>query len=167
MAVEAKQARPVMNILLVEDNPGDIELTKEAFTRTKLDNHLHIVRNGEEALEFLYRNGKHANAVRPDLILLDLNMPRTSGKEVLSIIKEDESLRDIPVIVLTSSEAEQDIATSYNLHANAYIVKPMELDQFLHVADIVGNFWLDIARLPPAMKLPEAAKLKPSTPTPR
>lgn len=141
-----------MEILLVEDNPGDIELTLEAFQDTKIPNHINVVRDGEEALEFLYQRGSYRNAVRPDIILLDLNMPRKGGKEVLAIVKEDETLKDIPIIILTSSEAEQDVIASYKLHANAYIVKPMDFSQFQHAMEILKNFWLSVVKLPPKQK---------------
>ncbi len=141
-----------MEIFLVEDNPGDIELTQEAFSDTKFPHRIHIARDGEEALDFLYRRGSHAGAVRPDLLLLDLNMPRKGGKEVLAIIKEDESLKDIPVIVLTSSEAEQDILRSYKLHANAYVVKPVDFPRFVEVVEVVERFWFEAAKLPPRQK---------------
>ncbi len=141
-----------MEVLLVEDNPGDIELTLEAFQDTKILNHINVVRDGEEALEFLYQRGSYRNAVRPDIILLDLNMPRKGGKEVLAIIKEDETLKDIPVIILTSSEAEQDVITSYKLHANAYIAKPMDFSQFQHVMEVLKSFWLSVVKLPPEQK---------------
>ena len=137
-----------IDILLVEDNLGDIELTCEAFQDAKISHRIHIARDGEEALQFLYRRGVYTEAVRPDLILLDLNMPRRGGKDVLAVIKADDELKRIPVIMLTSSEAEDDIAKSYSLHANAYIVKPMELQQFLKVIEAIEIFWLTIAKLP-------------------
>lgn len=142
----------LIEILLVEDNAGDIELTKDVFHDAKIHNRLHITRNGEEALDFLYQRGKHENAARPDLMLLDLNMPGMNGKEVLAIIKEDEALKDIPVIILTSSEAEMDILKSYKLHANAYIVKPLSLNQFLQIVEAVEMFWLSVVKLPPRQK---------------
>lgn len=141
-----------IEILLVEDSPGDVELTQEAFHEAKITNRLHVTRDGEEALEFLYQRGRHEHAVRPDLVLLDLNMPGKNGKEVLAIIKEDENLKEIPVIVLTSSEAEMDIAKSYQLHANAYIIKPVSLQQFLQIVEAVEMFWLSVVRLPPRQK---------------
>lgn len=137
-----------MKILLVEDNPGDVELTLDAFQEIKTPNQVYAVRDGEEALDFLYARGSHAEMPRPDLILLDLNMPRKTGHEVLAVIKKDESLRGIPVVVLTSSEAERDIVESYRLHANAYIVKPADLSQFLHVVQVIESFWLNVVRLP-------------------
>lgn len=141
-----------IEILLVEDNAGDIELTREAFQDTKMPTRLHVARDGEEALEFLYRRGRHEHAVRPDLVLLDLNMPGMDGKEVLATIKNDDGLKEIPVIILTSSEAQMDIAKSYALHANAYIVKPVSLRQFMQVVEAVEMFWLSIVKLPPHQK---------------
>jgi chemotaxis family two-component system response regulator Rcp1 len=141
-----------IEILLVEDNPGDVELTQEAFLEAKIPYHLHVVYDGDEALEYLYKQGRHEKAIRPDLVLLDLNMPGKDGKEVLAIIKEDAGLKDIPVNILTSSEAEMDIVKSYALHANAYIVKPANLLQFLEVIEGVESFWLSIVKLPPRKK---------------
>jgi CheY-like chemotaxis protein len=143
--------RQPVEILLVEDSPGDVELTQEAFQGTKIANRLHVVCDGDEALEFLYQRGRHENVVRPDLVLLDLNMPGKNGKEVLAIIKQDDRLKDIPVIILTSSEAETDIARSYALYANAYLVKPMNLEEFFQVAEAV-MFWLSVVKLPPRHK---------------
>lgn len=136
-----------IEILLVEDNPGDIELTQEAFREANIADSLRVVKNGDEALDYLYQRGEYSNVARPDIILLDLNMPGKNGKEVLAIIKEDDALKDIPVIILTSSEAEQEITKSYKLHANAYIVKPLEYQQLLQIIRSVGLFWLSIARL--------------------
>lgn len=141
-----------IEILLIEDNAGDIELTQEAFHEAKTPNNLHVVRDGDEALEFLYKNGRHENAVRPDIVLLDLNMPGKNGKEVLAIVKEDENLKDIPIIIITSSEAEMDVAKSYALHVNAYIVKPVSLQQFMQVVEAVEMFWLSVVKLPPKHK---------------
>ncbi len=143
-----KLGRPA-EILLVEDNAGDVRLTKEAFKENKLLNKLHVVRDGIEALAFLHREGKYADASHPDLILLDLNMPRKDGREVLAEIKADKDLRRIPVVVLTVSEAEEDILRSYNLNANCYITKPVDLDQFVRVVKSVQGFWLSIVTLPP------------------
>lgn len=137
-----------IEILLIEDNAGDIELTQEAFQEAKIPNRIHVVRDGDEALEFLYRKGKYEDAVRPDIMLLDLNMPGKNGKEVLAIVKEDEYLKDIPIIIITSSEAEMDVAKSYALHVNAYIVKPVSLQQFLQVVEAVEMFWLSVVKLP-------------------
>ena len=137
-----------IEILLVEDNPGDVELTREAFAECKVVNRIHVAEDGEEALDFLYRRGKFSDAVRPDVILLDLNMPRKDGKEVLKEIKQDSDLSTIPVVILTSSEAERDIAISYKLHANCYIIKPVNLEKFLEVVKAVEKFWLQIVKLP-------------------
>lgn len=135
-------------ILLVEDNEGDIELTKEAFEEAKFRNNLHIAEDGDEALDFLLkRNGKEA-VVTPDIILLDLNLPGTDGREVLEVIKSEKMLKRIPVIVLTSSMADKDIVESYDLHANCYIVKPVNAVKFMEVVQHVENFWVDIVCLP-------------------
>jgi CheY-like chemotaxis protein len=141
-------SRPV-EILLVEDNPGDVRLTREALREGKVHNNLYIAKDGVEALAFLRREGaEFADAVRPDLILLDLNLPRKDGREVLEEIKADPSLRHIPVVVLTSSEAEQDIVRAYDLHANCYVSKPVDLDQFITVVQSIENFWFTIVKLP-------------------
>lgn len=139
--------RPV-EILLVEDNPGDVRLTRESLKDGKIHTRLNVVSDGEEALAFLYRRGPYATAPRPDLILLDLNLPRRSGREVLAEIKVDENLRRIPVVVLTSSEAEQDILASYDLNANCYITKPVDLEQFIRVVRSIEDFWLTVVKLP-------------------
>ncbi len=138
-----------MEILLVEDNPGDARLTREAFKDGKLLNALHHVQDGVEAMAFLRREGAYSTAPRPDLILLDLNLPRRDGREVLAEIKHDEELKLIPVVVLTTSNDEQDILKSYNLHANCFITKPVRLEQFLKVVESIEEFWLTIVRLPP------------------
>lgn len=135
-------------ILLVEDNEGDIELTKEAFDDAKFRNNLHVVEDGDEALDYLFKRNDYVDAVTPDIILLDLNLPGTDGREVLEQIKEDKNLRRIPVIVLTSSKADKDIIESYNLHANCYIVKPVNAIKFMDVVQHVENFWVDIVCLP-------------------
>lgn len=140
-------SRPV-EILLVEDNPGDVRLTREALKEGKVRNNLYNAPDGVEALRFLRREGEHAGAVRPDLILLDLNLPRKDGREVLEEIKADPDLRHIPVVVLTSSEAEQDIVRAYDLHANCYVTKPVDLDQFIHVVRSIEDFWFTIVKLP-------------------
>jgi CheY-like chemotaxis protein len=140
-------AEPI-EILLVEDNAGDVRLTREAFKDGKLHTHLSVVADGEEALAFLRREGPYAGAPRPDLILLDLNLPRKSGREVLAEIKTDEHLHRIPVVILTSSQAEQDILASYDLNANCYISKPVDLDQFLRVVKSIEEFWLTVVKLP-------------------
>jgi CheY-like chemotaxis protein len=141
-------SRPV-EVLLVEDNPGDVRLTREALKEGKIRNHLHVARDGVEALAFLRRQGEHAGAPRPDLILLDLNLPRKDGREVLTEIKDDVSLRQIPVVVLTSSQAEEDIVRAYDLHANCYISKPVDLDQFINVVRSIEDFWFTVVKLPP------------------
>lgn len=140
--------RPI-EILLVEDNAADIRLTEEAMKEGRVRNQLRVARDGEEALAILRREGSYARHPRPDLILLDLNLPRKDGREVLSEIKSEPSLRRIPVVVLTTSRAEEDIMRSYNLHASCYIMKPVELDQFLAVARSIDHFWLSIVTLPP------------------
>jgi two-component system, chemotaxis family, response regulator Rcp1 len=140
-------SRPV-DILLVEDNPGDVRLTIEALKDGKVRNRLNVAVDGVEALAFLRREGKYANAPRPDVILLDLNLPRKDGREVLAEIKEDEELRRIPVVVLTTSSSEQDILRTYSLHANCYITKPVDLDQFIEVVKGIEDFWLTIVKLP-------------------
>lgn len=137
-----------IEILLVEDNPGDVRLTKEVFKEGKVCNHLHTVKDGVEALAFLRREGIYENTVRPDLILLDLNLPKKDGREVLEEIKNDDNLKRIPVIVLTTSAAEQDILQTYNGHANCFITKPVDLDQFIKVVKSIENFWLTIVKLP-------------------
>ena len=138
-----------IEILLVEDNPADVRLTTEALKEERVYNNLHVVTDGVEAMAFLRKEGKYAKAVRPDLVLLDLNLPRKDGREVLKEIKEDESLKTIPVVVLTVSKAEEDILKSYKLHANCYISKPVDLNQFIKVARSIQDFWLTIVKLPP------------------
>jgi CheY-like chemotaxis protein len=138
-----------IEILLVEDNPADVRLTVEALKEQKLGNNLHVVSDGEEALAFLHKKGKYSKAVRPDLILLDLNLPKIDGREVLKEIKEDVNLKMIPVVVLTVSKSEEDVLRSYNLHANCYITKPVDLEQFMKVAKVVQEFWFTIVKLPP------------------
>ncbi len=138
-----------IDILLVEDNPGDVRLTIEGLKEGKILNNLNVVSNGVEAMAFLRQEGKYAEAPRPELILLDLNLPRKDGREVLAEIKNDDNLKRIPVVILTSSQAEQDIVKSYNLHANCFITKPVELDQFIGVIKSIEQFWLTIVKLPP------------------
>ncbi|MFA5500983.1 MAG: response regulator [Candidatus Omnitrophota bacterium] len=138
-----------IEILLVEDNPADVRLTIETLKDEKICNNLHIVNDGEEALQFLRRQGKHSDAQRPDLILLDLNLPKIDGRQVLKEIKTDDNLKVIPVVVLTVSKAEEDVMKSYNLHANCYITKPVDLEQFSKVARAIQDFWLTIVKLPP------------------
>ncbi len=137
-----------IDILLVEDNPGDVRLTREALRDAKVCNRLHVVEDGAEALEFLYREGAYVNVPRPDLILLDLNLPRKDGREVLAKIKTAEELKRIPVVVLTTSKAEEDILKAYDLHANCYICKPVDLDQFIAIVRSIEDFWLALVKLP-------------------
>jgi two-component system, chemotaxis family, response regulator Rcp1 len=137
-----------IEILLVEDNLGDARLTLEAFKEGQVPNNFTVVNDGVEALAYLQREGQHANAVRPELILLDLNLPKKDGREVLAEIKADEHLMKIPVIVLTTSAAEEDIAIAYRRHANCYITKPANLDQFLRVVQSIESFWLTLVKLP-------------------
>ena len=138
-----------IEILLVEDNAGDVDLTREALKNGKLCNTLHVVRDGEAAMAFLRRKGKYADAPRPDLVLLDLNLPKKDGREVLGEIKSDEDLKCIPVVILTISKSEEDIFKSYNLHANCYITKPIDLNQFIRVVQAIEDFWFTIVKLPP------------------
>jgi len=138
-----------IDILLVEDSPGDIRLAQEALKESKIRNKLFVVEDGVEAMAFLRRQGKHAEAPRPDLILLDLNLPRKSGREVLSEIKNDEELKRIPVVVLTVSRDEEDIMRSYDNHANCYITKPLDFSQFMEITKSIEQFWLTIVMLPP------------------
>ncbi len=139
--------RPI-EILLVEDNPGDVRLTIEGLNEGKVRNNLHVARDGVEALAFLRRQAQFADAVRPDLILLDLNLPRKDGREVLADIKSDADLKTIPVVVLTTSRAEQDVLHSYQLQANCYITKPVDLEQFITVVKSIEDFWLTVVTLP-------------------
>jgi chemotaxis family two-component system response regulator Rcp1 len=145
----AGDGQPIQ-ILLVEDNPGDVRLAVEALRGAKVRNQLHVVQDGVEAMSFLRQVGQYVGFPRPDLVLLDLNLPRKDGREVLAEIKQDADLKRIPVVILTSSAAEQDILHAYNLHANCYITKPLDLDQFLKVIRTIEDFWLMVVRLPPA-----------------
>lgn len=145
---DAALGRPI-EILLVEDSPGDVRLTREALKSGKIRNLLHVVADGVEAMAFLRREGDYADAGRPDLILLDLNLPRKNGREVLAEIKVDKDLRRIPVVVLTISQAERDILDAYDLNCNCYIIKPVDLDQFLEVVYAIEHFWLTVVTLPP------------------
>ena len=139
-----------IEILLVEDNPGDVRLTQEAVREAKIRNTLNVVNDGEQAIAYVRRQGEYADRPRPDLILLDLNLPRKDGREVLQDLKSDPDLHRIPVVVLTSSEAEQDILRTYDLYANAYVTKPVDLEQFMHVVSSIQDFWLNIiVKLPP------------------
>jgi two-component system, chemotaxis family, response regulator Rcp1 len=145
----AADGKPI-EILLVEDNPGDVRLAVEALRDAKVANRLHIVEDGVEAMSFLRREDRYADVPRPNLILLDLNLPRKDGREVLAEIKQDADLKRIPVVILTSSAAEQDVVQAYNLYANCYITKPMNLDQFLKVVRSIEDFWLIVVTLPQA-----------------
>ncbi|HOX37976.1 MAG TPA: response regulator [Candidatus Brocadiia bacterium] len=147
---EAASCRKV-EILLVEDNPGDVRLTQEALKEGRISNRLSVVEDGAEAMDFLRKKGKFAGAPTPDLILLDLNLPRKDGREVLAEVKEDRELRRIPVVVLTTSKAEEDIIRSYDLHANCYITKPVDFEQFINVVRCIEDFWLAIVKLPGAI----------------
>ncbi len=140
--------RRAIEILLVEDNPGDARLTREAFADAEVSNNLSVVGDGEQAMAFLRRQGNYADAPRPDLILLDLNLPRKSGREVLEDVKNDPDLLSIPIVVMTTSEAEGDILNSYYHHANAYVTKPVDLDRFIDVVSKIEGFWLTVAKLP-------------------
>jgi len=137
-----------VEILLVEDNPGDADLARETLTLSKINNNLHVVSDGEKAMDFLRQQGAYAGAPRPDIILLDLNLPRKDGREVLAEIKQDAHLKRIPVVILTSSGAEEDVIKSYNLHANCYITKPLDFTQFTKVVHSIEDFWLSIVKLP-------------------
>ncbi|MBM7055470.1 MULTISPECIES: response regulator [Streptomyces] len=140
-------AQPI-EVLLVEDDPGDELMTREAFEDNKIRNTLHVVRDGQEALDFLYRRGEYTDAPRPDLVLLDLNLPKYDGRQVLEQIKADPELSLIPVVVLTTSSAEEDILRSYKLHANAYVTKPVDLDQFIAAVRQIDEFFVTVVRLP-------------------
>jgi chemotaxis family two-component system response regulator Rcp1 len=137
-----------IEILLVEDNPGDVRLTKEALKEVKIHNTLNVVMDGQAAIDYLRKTGQYASAKRPDLILLDLNLPKKSGREVLAEIKGDTNLKLIPVVVLTTSKAEEDIIRSYSLHANSYVTKPVDMAQFITVVKAVESFWFSIVKLP-------------------
>lgn len=145
------QGREILEVLLVEDNPGDARLAVEAFKdgEAKFPNRLHVVEDGMEAMAFLGRRDGHSGAPRPNIILLDLNLPRKDGREVLAEMKSDKELKKIPVIIMTTSQAEQDILESYELQANAYITKPIDFDQFIGSVESVKNFWFGVAELPP------------------
>jgi CheY-like chemotaxis protein len=137
-----------IEILMVEDNPGDVRLTREVLHDSKVHNSLFAVKDGEEAMHYLYKTGPYVGVARPDLILLDLNLPRMTGLEILKKIKADQNLRPIPVVILTSSQAEKDILAGYEAYANAYITKPVSLDQFNHIVQAIEGFWLEIVKLP-------------------
>ena len=137
-----------IDMLLVEDSPTDVDLFKEALRETKIRNRLHVVSDGVEALRYLRREGEYSDAPTPDLILLDLNLPRKDGREVLAVIKNDDGLRAIPVVVLTSSKSEEDIAKTYELYANCYIIKPLDMDRFIEIVKQIDNFWFTVVKLP-------------------
>jgi chemotaxis family two-component system response regulator Rcp1 len=147
--IQTQDESPPVEILLVEDNPGDFRLTQEALHEGKVYNNLHWAKDGVDALDFLKRRGKHANAPRPDIILLDLNLPKKDGREVLSEIKQDDDLKAIPVVILTTSQAEEDVLRSYDLHANCYVTKPVDLEKFIVVVQSIDRFWLTVVTLPP------------------
>ena len=143
------QATPPIEILLVEDDPGDVLMTREAFEDYKIANRLTVVTNGEDAIAYLRRQGRFADAPTPDLVLLDLNLPRRDGREVLADIKGDPDLRRIPVVILTTSEAEEDVIAAYDLHANAYVRKPVDFEQFVAAVRAIDDFFITVVRLPP------------------
>jgi CheY-like chemotaxis protein len=148
MMTSPSSAGRAIEILLVEDDPGDELITREAFEHNKLKNNLHVAHDGEEGLDFLYRRGPYADAPRPDLILLDLNLPKYDGRQLLEKVKSDPDLARIPVVVLTTSSAEEDIVRSYQLHANAYVTKPVDLDQFINAVRQIDEFFIQVVRLP-------------------
>lgn len=150
MTPEEPTENDPIEILLVEDNPGDVRLTKKGLQQGKVLNNLNVVPNGIEAMSFLRQEGEYADAPRPDLVLLDLDMPKMDGREVLQEIKTDPDLKRIPVVVLTSSDAEEDIAKSYDLHANAYLTKPVDFDGLLEVINRIEGFWLTVVKYPPS-----------------
>jgi CheY-like chemotaxis protein len=143
-----KPAGQPIEVLLVEDDPGDVLLIKEAFDFNKVHNNLNVVNDGEQALAYLRREGEYAKALRPDLVLLDLNLPRKDGREVLAEVKADERLRAIPIVVLTTSEAEEDVLKSYQLHANAYVTKPVDFERFVAIVRQIDDFFVSVVRLP-------------------
>lgn len=147
MTVKKNGSRPI-EVLMVEDNPGDVRLTLEAMKEAKVNNRLVIVKDGVEAMEYLRREGAFKDAVRPDLVLLDLNLPRKDGREVLAELKSDVHLKSIPVVVLTTSRADEDIVRAYNLHANCYITKPVDFAQFMRVVQQIDDFWVNVVTLP-------------------
>ncbi|KIU16359.1 response regulator [Mycolicibacterium llatzerense] len=143
-----QESDKVIDILLVEDDPGDELITREAFADNKINNVLHVARDGQEGLDFIYRRGAHSRAPRPDLILLDLNLPKYDGRQLLEKVKSDADLCDIPIVVLTTSSAQEDIVRSYKLHANAYVTKPVDLDQFIKAVRQIDDFFVRVVRLP-------------------
>jgi CheY-like chemotaxis protein len=147
MSSKPHQPKPI-EVLLVEDDPGDVLMIREAFADNKVRNRLTVVNDGEQASDLLHRRGEYAEAIRPDLILLDLNLPRKDGREILTEIKNDDQLRYIPVVILTTSEAEEDVLRSYQLHANAYVTKPVDFDTFIEVVRQIDQFFLTVVKLP-------------------
>jgi chemotaxis family two-component system response regulator Rcp1 len=147
--MSGRKALGAFEILLVEDNPGDVRLTREALKDAKVWTSLHVVEDGVAALDFLHRRGEYADAVRPDLVLLDLNLPRKDGREVLAAIKSENALKAIPVVILTTSQAEEDVVKAYNLNANCFITKPVDFEKFVNIVRAIEEFWLTIVTLPP------------------
>ena len=147
MSTTDKESRQI-EILLIEDNPGDARLTQEAMRAANMTNVLHVVEDGEQAMEFLRRRSRFKDAPRPDLILLDLNLPKKDGRAVLAEVKTDPDLRRIPVVVLTTSRSEEDVMQAYDMHANAYVTKPVNLDQFMRIVALIDEFWLKVVTLP-------------------
>lgn len=139
----------IVEILLVEDNPADVRLTLEAFKDSKILNRLNVVNDGVEAIQYLKKEGNYTNSARPDMVLLDLNLPKKNGKEVLAEVKSDEKLKTIPIVVLTTSQSEEDINHAYQLHANCYVTKPVDFDNFMRIIGSIEDFWLTVAKLPP------------------
>ncbi|MBF0311001.1 MAG: response regulator [Magnetococcales bacterium] len=151
--METSLGQPI-ELLLVEDSPGDVDLTREALADSRIANRLHVVEDGEQAIDFLEKRGRFASAVRPDLVLLDLNLPRKDGREVLQYIKRNPDLATIPIVILTTSRAEEDILKTYELHANCYITKPVDIDQFFSVIKSIEDFWLTVVKLPRKITAP-------------
>jgi CheY-like chemotaxis protein len=143
-----RPASRAIDVLLIEDDPGDVLITREAFEHNKIENNLHVATDGEEGLDYLYRRGQYENAPRPDLVLLDLNLPKYDGRQLLDTIQSDPDLCHIPVVVLTTSAAEEDVLHSYKLHANAYVTKPVDLDQFMKAVRQIDEFFVQVVRLP-------------------
>ena len=147
MIAAATKVEPV-EILLVEDNPVDVMITKKAFSAGRVSNNLHVAEDGEEAMDFLYKRGKYSSAPSPEIILLDLNLPKKDGREILAEVKADPSLRRIPIVILTTSQDKEDIWRSYNLQANCFITKPVDMEQFTKALECLGEFWFSVVRLP-------------------
>jgi len=148
MAMGERHVRTI-DILMVEDDPGDVRLTREALKGSKVLHHLNVVEDGVAALDYLHKAPPYQDAVRPDIVLLDLNLPRKDGREVLAAMKQDDSLRTIPVVILTTSQAEEDVLRAYNLNANCYVTKPVDFDQFMRIVRTIEDFWLTVVTLPP------------------